>query len=167
MQYDKHLVSSSLKMFSMFEIRLSYGEKYLDTLSLKRINCKRETCLDPETTFTWVYDEIITKCVLNEMLHHVGMSWIITPNQEREYDINTKNNNLDWSNKGPWYNKNICSKLDGIKFEDFITKARIEQYNIMCSLVAHDRLEPDYKYDESSICDKAITNDATIKHWIN
>ena len=52
----KHLISSLLKMFLMFEIGLSYGEKYLDTFSLKCINCKRETGLDPETTFTWVYD---------------------------------------------------------------------------------------------------------------
>ena len=59
------------------------------------------------------------------------------------YAINTKNNHLDWSNKGPWYNKKICSKLHGINFGVFITKAIIDQYNIMCSLVAHDRLEPD------------------------
>ena len=72
MQDDKCLISSLLKIFSMFKIRLSYGEKYLDTLSLKCINCKRETGLDPETSFTWVYDEIITKFVLNAMLHHVG-----------------------------------------------------------------------------------------------
>ena len=65
----------------MFEIRLSYGEKYLDTLSLKCINCKRETGLNSETNFTWVYDKGITKSVLNEMLHHVGMSWTISSNQ--------------------------------------------------------------------------------------
>ena len=39
MQDDKRLISSLLKMFSMFKIRLSYGDKYLDTLSLKCINC--------------------------------------------------------------------------------------------------------------------------------
>ena len=80
----------------MFEIRLSYGEKYLDTLSLKCINCKRETGLDSKTNFTWVYDEIITKFVLNAMLYHVGMSWIIRSNKEMEYEIKTKNNHLDW-----------------------------------------------------------------------
>ena len=74
----------------MFKIRLSYGEKYLDTVSFKCINCKRETGLDPETSFTWVYDEIITKFVLNVMLHHVGMSWIIISNQEMEYEMKTK-----------------------------------------------------------------------------
>ena len=33
----------------------------------------------------------------------------------------------------------------------------------MCSLVAHDRLQLYYKYDERSIGDREITNDATIK----
>ena len=73
MQDDTHLMSSLLKMFSMFEIRLSYGDKYLDTLCLKCINCKKETGLNSETNFTWVYDKVITKFVLNAMLHHVCM----------------------------------------------------------------------------------------------
>ena len=60
--------------------------------------------------------------------------------QGMDYDRYTNSNHLDWCNTGPWYNKNICSKLHGIKFEDFITQARIDRYNIMCSLVAHDRL---------------------------
>ena len=33
----------------------------------------------------------------------------------------------------------------------------------MCSLVAHDRLKDDKKYDESSIGDREIPNDATVK----
>ena len=66
-------------------------------------------------------------------------------------------------NKVPWYNKNICSKLHGIKFEDFITQARTDRYNIMCYLVSHDRLEPYYKDDESIIGDRAIPNYARIK----
>ena len=76
----------------------------------------------------------------------------------------TKSNNLDWLNKGPCYNKNICSKWHGIKFEDFITHARTDRYNIVCSLVARDRLEPDYKDNESSIGDIEIPNDATVKY---
>ena len=77
--------------------------------------------------------------------------------------MTTKINHLDWLNKGPWYNKNICSKLHGIKFEDFITQARTDLYNIMCSLVAHARLQTDYKDDERSIGDISIPNDATVK----
>ena len=72
-------------MFAMFEIHLIFENKELDVLSIKCINCKRETGLDSETIFTWVYDKIVTKFVLNAMLHHVGMSWIISSNQEMEY----------------------------------------------------------------------------------
>ena len=101
MQDDKHIISSLLKMFTMFKIRFIYGEKDLDTLSLKCNNFEREKGLDAETTFTCVYDEIITNFVLNAMFHHVGMSWIISSNQEMEFEMNTKNNHLDWLNKGP------------------------------------------------------------------
>ena len=120
MQENKGLISSLLNMFSMFEVRLGFGDGDLDALSIICIDRKRETGLDSETTFTWVYDEIVTKFVLNEMLHHVGMSWIISSNQEMEYEMN-EINHLDWLNKGPWYNRNICSKLHGSRFEDFIT----------------------------------------------
>ena len=33
----------------------------------------------------------------------------------------------------------------------------------MCSLVAHDRLQTYYKDDESSIGDREVPNDATVK----
>ena len=78
MQYDTHLTSSLLKMFSMFEIRLSYGDNDMDKVGLKCINCKKETGLTAETGFKDFYDEVITQFVLNAMLHHVGMSWIIS-----------------------------------------------------------------------------------------
>ena len=52
-------------MFSMFEIHLRFGDKYLDALYIEYINCKIETGLNSETSFTWVYDEIVTKFVLN------------------------------------------------------------------------------------------------------
>ena len=61
------ILSSLLKMFSMFEICLSCGDDDLDIVYLKCINCKKETGLNSETGFTWVYDEVITKFVLNAM----------------------------------------------------------------------------------------------------
>ena len=73
MQEDNGIISSLLKMFSMFEIILSFGDEDLDALFINGINCKIETGLDSETIFNWVYDEIVTKYVLNGMLHHVGM----------------------------------------------------------------------------------------------
>ena len=115
-------------------------------MSLKCINCKRETGLDSKTNFTWVYDDIITKFVLNAILHHVGMSWIIRSNKEMKYEMD-KNNHQYWLNKGPCYNTSICSSLHGNRFEDFITQAITERYNLMCSLVDHDRLQLGYKDD--------------------
>ena len=94
MKANNGLISSLLKIFAMFEIRLSSGENKLDVVSIKCINCKRETCLDSKTNFTWVYDEIITKFVLNAILHHVGMLWIIISNQEMSYKMD-KNNHQD------------------------------------------------------------------------
>ena len=66
-------------MFAMFEILLSYKEGILDVVPLKCINRKRETGLDSIINL-WVFDEVITKFVLNEILYHVGLSWIIISN---------------------------------------------------------------------------------------
>ena len=96
------------------------------------------------------------------LLHNVGMSWIINSNREMEYKMN-KTNHQYWLNKGPWYNRFIYYNLNGSRFEDFITQARTYRYNLMCYLVAHDMLQLNYKYDESSIGDREIPNDATIK----
>ena len=96
------------------------------------------------------------------MLHHVGMSWIISSKKEMDYD-NFTNGKKNWFDTGPWHTKNICSKLYGTTFEDFITQARTDRYNIMCSLVAHDRLQEKKPYYESIIGNRVIPNDATVK----
>ena len=46
MQDDTHLTSYLLKIFLMFEIRLSCGNDDFDIVSLKCINCKKETGLN-------------------------------------------------------------------------------------------------------------------------
>ena len=74
-----------------------------------------------------------------------------------------KNNHQDWLNKGPWYNTSICFKLHGSRFEDFITHARTDRYDLMCSLVDHDRLQLYYKDNKSSIGDRAIPDNVTTK----
>ena len=76
--------------------------------------------------------------MLNAILFHVGMSCIISSNDEMKYEID-KINYQYFLNKGPWYNTDICSRLHGIMFEDFITHARTDRYNLMCSLVLHDK----------------------------
>ena len=41
--------------------------------------------------------------------------------------------------------------------------ARTDRYNLMCSLVAHDKIQPDYEDDESSIVDRSIPKNSTAK----
>ena len=74
-----------------------------------------------------------------------------------------KKNHQNWLNKGPWYNTSICLKFYGSIFEDFITHARTNIYNIMCSLVAHDKMQPNYEDDKSSLGDRSVPKDATTK----
>ena len=52
--------------------------------------------------------------MLNSVLHHVSLSWIIEINQELEYDTYEKN--TDWLTNGPCYNISICTKLHGTVF---------------------------------------------------
>ena len=66
---DTPLTSSLLKMFSMFEIRLSVGDVILDEVSLKCINCKITTGLKTKFGFKEFYDKMITPFVMNSMLH--------------------------------------------------------------------------------------------------
>ena len=54
-----------------------------------------------------------------------------------KYEIDGSNH-PDWLNKGPWYNTDICSKLHGKHFEDFISHARTDRYNLLCSIFTHD-----------------------------
>ena len=64
----------------MFELSLSYKEGNFDVVYLRCINCKRKTGLFLKIN-SLVFDEMITKFVLNAILHHVGMSWIISSNK--------------------------------------------------------------------------------------
>ena len=108
------------------------------------------------------FEEMVTKLVLNAILHHVGMSWIISSNDEIKYEMD-QNNHQDWFNKGPWYNTSIYLKSHGSIFEDFITHARSDRYNLMCYLVAYDKKLPVYEDDEISIEYRSIPKNKTTK----
>ena len=106
---------------------------------------------------------MITPFVMNSMLHHVVMSWMISSKEEMDYDNFTNSNNLGWFDTGSWHKKYICSKLYGTTFEGFIKHARTDRYNIMCSLVDHYRMQDNEQDDESSLGDREIPKDATVK----
>ena len=115
--------------------------KVFDVIFIKCINCNKETGFYIRNS---TIEEMITKFLLNSILHHVGMSWIICSNKEMKYEVD-EINHLYWLNKFPWYNTDICSKLHGKLFEDFISHARTDRYNLMCSIFAHDNKQPAYE----------------------
>ena len=83
------------------------------------------------------------------------MSWIICSNNEILYEIEESNNH-DWFNKGPWYTTSICSKQHGKVFVDFIKNVRTDRYNLICSMIAHDKQKPTYVDDDISSGDITI-----------
>ena len=80
---------------------------------------------------------MITKSVLNAILHHVGISWTICSTKEMKNVID-KSNHQNLLIKVPRYKTAICSRFHGSLFEYFITHAKTDRYNFICSLVAHD-----------------------------
>ena len=50
---------------------------------------------------------MITKFVLNEILYHVVMLWIISSNNEMKYEIYESNHQY-FLNEVTWYNTDIC-----------------------------------------------------------
>ena len=51
--------------------------------------------------------------------------------------------------------------MHGSLFEDFITHARTNKYNLLCCLVAHNKKQPAYEYKESSIGDSIVPKHVT------
>ena len=112
---DIYLTTSLLKMFSMFSVKTTVQDDTVNAVSLMCINCKRETYIQPKSGKEF-YDKMITPFVMNSMLHHVGMPWMISSKKEMDYDNFSNHQNVGWLETGPWQNKNICSKLYGTTF---------------------------------------------------
>ena len=131
-------------MFSMFKICCWYNpgeddQNTAENISIRCINCGKETIISMDKMNNTCQD-IITSFVLNIMLQHVGMLWIIETHEQLKYDMNK--NHSDWMIGGPWYKKPICKKLYGNMFEEFIINTKSDRYNIMCSIDAHEKLNP-------------------------
>ena len=77
------LLPSLLTIFPIFHLRLWYrenvDEKIVENLAIRCSNCGRSTGISTNNTNT-NYDYIISQFVLNTMLHHIDMSWIIKKN---------------------------------------------------------------------------------------
>ena len=153
------LIPSLVDLFSMFDFRLFHDIDKVKAISIRCINCKKETGLYLGTS---TLEEIINKFVVNAILYHVGMFWIFCSNEEMKYEID-KSDHQDWLNKVTWYNTGICSRLHGSLFEYFITHTRTDRYNLVCSLVSHAKKEPAYEDEGSIIGDRIIPKHVTTE----
>ena len=99
--------------------------------------------------------------MLNIVLHRVGMSWIIATNKQLEYDMDKHNSY--WMTGGSLYNTYICKKLYGKMFEEFIRNARIDRYNLICSIGAHEYKNQSLHDDEISSGGYPIPSSSTTE----
>ena len=80
----------------------------METVAIRCRNCGKSTVISMNNMNT-NYNDTINKFVLNEMLHHIGMSWILETNQQLKYDIDKYN--PDWIKSSTWYNTYICKQI--------------------------------------------------------
>ena len=97
------ILPSLLKMFSMFQMSFWYDNEPDDKndmkiIAIRCINCGKERGLSMNNINT-NYKDIITSFLLNTLLHHVGMSWIIETHEKLKYD--TDKHNKYWITGGP------------------------------------------------------------------
>ena len=72
-----------------------------------------------------------------------------------------ENNHQDWLNTGTWCNKYICLKFMEVCLSILLHMQEQKRYNLMCSLVAHDKMQPYYEDDERSLGDSSTTKALT------
>ena len=76
---NKGIIPSLLKVFAMFQLRIIDDTYEVEAIAIRCINCKKETGLH---LINSTLEEMIPKLVLNAILHHVGMLWIICSNEK-------------------------------------------------------------------------------------
>ena len=67
---NKGIIPSLLKVFAMFQLRIIDDTYEVEAIDIRCINCKKETGLYLRNS---TFEEMITKFLLNAILHHVGM----------------------------------------------------------------------------------------------
>ena len=97
---------------------------------------------------------MVTNFLLNTVLHHVGLSWIIETNQQWEYDIDEHSSNF--LTNGHWYNIYISTKLYGTVFDIYIRNAITKSYISMCFIDARKKQQASCVNVGSSDGGKAI-----------
>ena len=78
-----------------------------------------------------------------------------------------KNINQYWLNTGPWYNTAICLRLHGSLFGVFIKHTISDRYNLLCTLVKLDKIQPADEDNEIRIINRSIPKTTTIEALVS
>ena len=110
-----------LNMFSILQMSFKYDNERNDEndenfITIKCIDCGKQTGLSMDN-MNKNYKDIVTVFVLNKLLYHVGMSWIIETHEKLKYEI--EKHKPDWITGAPWYNTSICKKYMRQSLKDF------------------------------------------------
>ena len=84
--------------------------------------------------------DIVTVFLLNILLHHVDMPWIIETYEKLKCDM--EKHNPYCITGSTWYNTYICKILHGTVFTEFIINEITYSYNFMFSIDTHEKQQP-------------------------
>ena len=68
------------------------------------------------------------------MFKNVGLLWIIKNNNNYKFEIVLEDTQC--TDKVPWYNATICTKLNGQISKDYLKTGQKGRYDLMCSVDA-------------------------------
>ena len=104
-----------LKVFHMLLIRLWNNKKFhADLIGIKCYHFKKSVTYKLQTE---ELNSVITPFVLPVVFQDSGLLWIIGKNNHILFKMAIIVS--QWMDKVPWYNKIICTKLNGQIFEDY------------------------------------------------
>ena len=119
-----------LKVFHMLLIRLWNNKKFhADLIGIKCYNFKKSVTYKLQTE---ELNSVITPFVLPVVFQDSGLLWIIGKNNHILFKMAIIVS--QWMDKVPWYNKIICTKLNGQIFEDYFKTGCKDRYELICNI---------------------------------
>ena len=113
--------------------------KIIWIIAIRCSNCGKQTGLSMDDMNT-NYKDIVTVFLMNILLHHAGMLWIIETHGQLKYYM--EKHNPDLITCGPCYTTHIWKKIHGTVFESFIDNAKTDRCNLKCYTCAHEKQQP-------------------------
>ena len=137
-------------------------ENVPDDLETKCINCgKTIGCALGNQPI----EEFITGFVTNFVFQHVGLSCIIKLKKELKFYFYP--HYPYWVLNYPWYNTIFFSQLYGSYFEDYVTTAIKDRYNLIFSIESRNIMNPTVNYYAGSCVGRPLPHESTVDSLVS